>query len=71
MWEFGDGEGAVFIGLISLFLSVCCLEKFLLSHGVFIVLQRSSNVPRIIVISIVIVEKLPVLAFVFSILCLL
>jgi hypothetical protein len=42
MWEFGDRT--VLIRLISLFLSVCWLEKFLLSHGAFVVLHRSHNV---------------------------
>jgi len=36
MWELGDGE-AVCFRLFSLFLSVCCLEKLMLSHGTFVV----------------------------------
>jgi len=36
MWELGDGE-AVCFWLISLFLSVYWLEKFMLSHGAFVV----------------------------------
>ena len=36
MWEFGDGE-AVFFRLISLFLSVCWLEKLMVSHGASVV----------------------------------
>jgi hypothetical protein len=43
MWELGDGE-AVCFWLISLFLSVCWFEKLMLTHGVFVVLERSHNV---------------------------
>ena len=44
MWELGDGE-AVCFWLISLFLSVCWLEKLMLSHDAFVVvLERSRNV---------------------------
>ena len=40
----GDGE-AVCFRLISLFLSVCWLEKLRLSHGAFVVVfERSRNV---------------------------
>jgi len=43
MWELGDGE-AVCFQLISLFLSVCWQEKLMLSHGAFVVIERSRNV---------------------------
>ena len=44
MWELGDGE-AVCFWLISLSLSVCWLEKLMLSHGAFVVvLEGSCNV---------------------------
>jgi hypothetical protein len=40
----GDGE-AVCFRLFSLFLSVCWLEKLMLSHGTFVVvIERSRNV---------------------------
>jgi hypothetical protein len=35
-WELGDGEAACFC-FISLFLSVCWLEKLMLGHGAFVV----------------------------------
>ena len=44
MWELGDGE-AVCFRLFSLFLSVCLLEKLMLSRGVCVAaIERSSNV---------------------------
>jgi hypothetical protein len=44
MWRLGDGE-AVCFWLISLFLSVCWLEKLMLGYGAFVVvLERSRNV---------------------------
>jgi hypothetical protein len=58
MWEFGDG--GCLHPLISFLLSVCWLEKFLLSHGALVVLDL---VMYMIVISIVIVEELAVLVF--------
>jgi len=43
MWELWDGE-AVCFWLFSLFLSVRWLEKLMLSHGAFVVIERSRNV---------------------------
>jgi hypothetical protein len=44
MWQLWDGE-AVCFWLFSLFLSVCWLEKLMLSHGAFVVvIERSRNV---------------------------
>ena len=43
MWKLGDGE-AVCFQLISLFLSVCWLEKPILSRGAVVVIERSCNV---------------------------
>jgi len=43
MWELGDRE-AVCFWLINLFLSVCWLEKPILSRGAVVVIERSCNV---------------------------
>ena len=44
MWELGDGE-AVCFRLFSLFLSVCWLEKLMLTNDAFVVvIDRSRNV---------------------------
>ena len=68
MWELGDGE-AICFWLFRLFLSVCWLEKLVLSHGAFVVALQKS---RMIIISIaIVVTELLVPVFVCFILFLL